>query len=75
MYPFYKKDIESGDMTDEKIEEIIENLWINITKIFELRDHVESEAYAGYPMWINLTIGGIDEKGKDGLQRAYLYGA
>lgn len=65
MYPFYKKDIEDGTMTDDKIEEIIENLWINITSIFELRDHVESEAYAGYPMWINLTIGGIDKKGRD----------
>lgn len=74
MYPYFKQDIENGTATEEDIVEMIECLLIKWTEIFELRDHIEAEAYAGFPMWTNITIGGIDAEGKDACNRlTYLF--
>lgn len=69
MYPYFVHDIENGIATEDDIVEMIECMLIKWTEIFELRDHIESEAYAGFPMWTNITIGGIDAEGKDACNR------
>lgn len=74
MFPYFKADIDSGVLTEDQAVELIQCLLIKWTEIFELRDHIESEAYAGFPMWTNITIGGIDEHGKDACNRlTYLF--
>jgi formate C-acetyltransferase len=50
LYPFYKKDIESGKITQEEAEDIIEALWIKFSA------HVQA--------YQNVTLGGIDKTGK-----------
>ncbi|WP_346961104.1 glycyl radical protein [Faecalicatena contorta] len=69
MYPYFKHDIDAGIATEEDIVEMIQCMLIKWTEIFELRDHIEAEAYAGFPMWTNITIGGIDEEGKNACNR------
>ena len=74
MYPYFKKDIDDGVMDEEKAIELIQCLLLKWTEIFELRDHIEAEAYAGFPMWTNITIGGIDQYGRDACNRlTYLF--
>lgn len=74
MYPYFIHDIENGVATEEDIVEMIQCMLIKWTEIFELRDHIEAEAYAGFPMWTNVTIGGIDSNGHDACNRlTYLF--
>ena len=74
MYPYFKHDIENGIATEDDIVEMIQCMLIKWTEIFELRDHIEAEAYAGFPMWTNITIGGIDSDGKNACNRlTYLF--
>ncbi len=74
MYPYFKHDIEAGIVTEDDVVEMIQCMLIKWTEIFELRDHIEAEAYAGFPMWTNVTIGGIDTTGKNACNRlTYLF--
>jgi len=65
MFPFYEKDIKSGKLKREDALELIELLWVKFTSLIKLRNEYYSIAFAGHPMFQNLTIGGQDKKGKD----------
>lgn len=67
MYPFYKKDIEEGNITFDQCVEYIECLWIKITEIIKVRDDFDAQAFAGYPMWQNCAVGGVTPDGKDAV--------
>lgn len=74
MYPYFKHDIDAGILTEDEAVEMIQCMLLKWTEIFELRDHIEAEAYAGFPMWTNLTIGGMGIDGKDACNRlTYLF--
>jgi pyruvate formate-lyase/glycerol dehydratase family glycyl radical enzyme len=65
MYPFYEHDISEGRFTKEEALELLEMLWIKLTSLIKLRDEYYSVAFAGHPMFQNLTIGGQDSEGND----------
>ncbi|MHA1654380.1 MAG: glycyl radical protein [Candidatus Thorarchaeota archaeon] len=65
MFPFYKRDIERGRLTKEDTLELLECLWVKFTSLIKLRDEYYSVAFAGHPMFQNLTIGGVDAEGND----------
>jgi formate C-acetyltransferase len=65
MYPFYSEDIASGRIDREKAIELLEMLWIKFASVIKLRNEYYSVAFAGFPMFQNLTIGGQDAHGND----------
>ena len=65
MYPFYEHEISEGRFTREEALELLEMLWIKFTSLIKLRDEYYSVAFAGHPMFQNLTIGGQDSEGND----------
>jgi formate C-acetyltransferase len=65
MNQFYKDDIENERLTKEDTIELIEMLWVKFTSVIKLRNEYYSIAFAGHPMFQNLTIGGQDENGND----------
>jgi len=65
MYPYYKKDIESGKITPDDAVEILECLWIKLTEFQKLRELYRTEARAGHSLFQNLTIGGQTPDGND----------
>lgn len=65
MYPFYERDLREGNLTREEALELIEMLWVKFTSLIKLRDEYYSVAFAGHPMFQNLTIGGQDIDGND----------
>ncbi|MFX1332337.1 MAG: pyruvate formate lyase family protein, partial [Promethearchaeota archaeon] len=48
-----------------KAIELLEMLWIKFASVIKLRNEYYSIAFAGFPMFQNLTIGGQDPKGND----------
>lgn len=65
MYKFYKKDIDEGKITEEEAVELIQCLWIKLTELLKIRDSFEAEAFAGYPLWQNMAVGGQTTDGRD----------
>lgn len=66
MYPFYKKDIESGALTDAQVLELIECLRIKIMQFnFVSGNAKQREKWAGMARWNNFVIGGVDRDGND----------
>ena len=65
MYPYYIKDIESGKITREQAQELIDCVWVKLNSLNKVRDALSAEGFAGYSMFQNLIVGGQDVNGLD----------
>ena len=65
VYPFYESDIKSGQIDKEYALELLEVLWVKLTSLIKIRNEYYSIAFAGHPMFQNLTIGGQNADGTD----------
>lgn len=67
MYPYFKRDLETGTATREFMQELIENFYIKIWELNKLRNHIIIKTFGnggvGGPA---LTVGGILSDGSDG---------
>lgn len=67
MYPYYKKEIQDGTMTEEEEGEILTCLWIKTLTINKIRSQAHTLSSAGSPMYQNVTIGGQTSDKKDAV--------
>lgn len=66
MWPFYKKDVlDEKKLTREEALEMLECLYLKTCEVYEVRDNWYATAFAGYPMWQTLVVGGQTPDGKD----------
>ena len=65
-YPYYLESIRLG-MTEEKAQELLENLWIKVLSLNKIRSWGHSRFAAGSPLYQNVTIGGVKRDGTDGV--------
>ena len=65
-YPYYLESIRMG-MTEEKAQELLENLWIKVLSLNKIRSWGHSRFAAGSPLYQNVTIGGVKRDGTDGV--------
>lgn len=66
MWPFYKKDvIEEKNITRDQALEMLQSLYLKTCEVYEVRDSWYATAFAGYPMWQILVVGGQTPEGKD----------
>ena len=65
MYPYYKKDIESGAITIEQAQELLDCIWVKLNDVNKVRDAVSADGFAGYGMFQNLIVGGQNTEGID----------
>lgn len=66
-YPYYKKDLESGLITEEEACELLENLWVKTLSINKVRSWTHTRFSAGSPLYQNVTVGGQTTDGKDAV--------
>ena len=64
MYPYYKKDIDAGKITEDQAIELLTNLWIKNLTVQKIRSQGHTLSSAGSPMYSNVTCGGqtVDKK-------------
>ena len=67
MYPYYKKEIQDGTMTEEEAGEILTCLLIKTLTINKIRSQAHTLSSAGSPMYQNVTIGGQTPDKKDAV--------
>ncbi len=63
LYPYYEAD--QGKLSPEQIQELCDLLWIKMAGINKVRDEGSTKAFAGYPMFQNIIVGGVDRQGHD----------
>ena len=66
-YPYYKVDIESGRITEDEGQELLECLWVKFSEPCVFQDATTARYSAGYPMFQTLCCGGIDAEGRDAV--------
>ena len=67
MYPYYKKDMENGSLSEESALEILTCLWIKTLTVNKVRSQAHTLSSAGSPMYQNVTIGGQTTDKKDAV--------
>lgn len=65
MYPYYIKDLDSGALTREKAQELMDCVWIKLNDLNKVRDASSAEGFSGYGLFQNLIAGGQDKNGVD----------
>ena len=65
MYPYYKKDLDSGKLTREFAQELMDCIWVKLNDLNKCRDAASAEGFAGYSLFQNLIVGGQNSEGID----------
>ncbi|MFC1532160.1 glycyl radical protein [Thermodesulfobacteriota bacterium] len=65
MFPFYKKDIEKGRITDDEVIELLECLRIKDMQQYSTGGKVNRDKWSGFAKWHNMIIGGQTPDGED----------
>lgn len=65
MYPYYKKDLDSGKITREFAQELMDCIWVKLNDLNKCRDAASAEGFAGYSLFQNLIAGGQNSEGID----------
>ncbi len=67
LWSYYQDDIKSGRLKSEEAQELLGCLWVKFSEPCLFQDAVTAEFAAGYPMFQNVCVGGVDETGRDAV--------
>lgn len=75
LYPYYKKDIDDGRVTEDQAIELIECMWVAMAQFIDLYISPTGGAFnEGYAHWEAVTIGGQTKDGRDATNElSYLF--
>ena len=65
MYPYYAADLNSGNITREFAQELMDCIWVKLNDLNKARDAASAEGFAGYSLFQNLIAGGQNAEGVD----------
>ncbi|PAB60463.1 glycyl radical protein [Anaeromicrobium sediminis] len=67
LWKYYENDLEKGIITVDEAQELLDCLWIKFSEPCLFQDEVTAEFAAGYPMFQNVCVGGVDDCGRDAV--------
>ncbi|MDP4128033.1 MAG: formate C-acetyltransferase/glycerol dehydratase family glycyl radical enzyme [Bacillota bacterium] len=67
LWPYYKTDLDAGRITPDEAQELLDCLWVKFSEPCLFQDAVTAEFAAGYPMFQNVCVGGVDETGRNAV--------
>lgn len=75
LYPYFQKDIESGELTEEATLQLLECMWLAMAQFVDLYISPTGGAFnEGYAHWEAVTIGGQTPDGQDATNElTYLF--
>ncbi len=65
MYPLYRADIESGALSKDEAQELIEALWVKHNDVIKACTYNSARNNGGFSTSAHLTLGGITREGED----------
>ncbi len=75
LYPYFKKDMDEGRLTEEKAIELLECMWVAMAQFIDLYISPTGGAFnEGYAHWEAVTVGGQTKDGRDATNElSYLF--
>jgi len=75
LYPYYKKDLAEGRITEQRATELIECMWVGMAQFIDLYISPTGGAFnEGYAHWEAVTVGGQTKDGRDATNElTYLF--
>lgn len=74
LYPYFRRDLEAGNIDAAEALEIIEALYVKFNQIVYMRNSSGATYFAGFPIGFNVAVGGIDREGRDAVNPlSYLF--
>ncbi len=67
LFPYFINDREANRLNKESAQELLDCLWVKFSEPCLFQDAVTAEFAAGYPMFQNVCVGGVDETGRDAV--------
>ncbi|MFO7709862.1 MAG: formate C-acetyltransferase/glycerol dehydratase family glycyl radical enzyme [Desulfobacterales bacterium] len=67
LYPYYRRSIDTGEITQEQAQELLDLMWVKFDEITLAKDSGESQTSSSYPEFQNLNIGGLTRQGQDAV--------
>lgn len=65
MYPYFKKDLESGKLNNFQAFELAGCMLIKMSEMMWLTSEAASKFFAGYQPFVNMCVGGVTREGQD----------
>ena len=65
LYPYYRRSIDLGEISQEQAQELLDLMWVKFDEITVAKDAGESQTSSSYPEFQNLNIGGLTRDGRD----------
>jgi trans-4-hydroxy-L-proline dehydratase len=65
LYPHYRQSIDSGEVTQDQAQELLDLMWVKFDEITLAKDSGEAQTSSSYPEFQNLNIGGLTRDGGD----------
>ncbi len=65
LYPYYRRSIDSGELSRDQAQELMDLMWVKFDEITLAKDSGESQTSSSYPDFQNLNIGGLTREGHD----------
>lgn len=65
LYPFYKSDVKKGKIHKEEARILLECFFLKLSTVIPLWNSLTTQYFGGLPVYTNVIIGGVDEKGND----------
>jgi len=66
MLPYLQRDLDSGALTLEQAQDLLELLWLKFNEVVLLRSSKSARYFAGFPIGFNIAVGGLLPDGSDG---------
>ena len=67
LWPFLQRDFADGRITREDAQELLNCLWVKLSEPCLFQDELTAEFAAGYPMFQNVCVGGVDKAGNNAV--------
>lgn len=67
LHPYYRHSVDSGELTRDRAQELLECLWVKLDEITVAKDSGEAQTSSSYPEFQNTNIGGLTREGRDAV--------
>ncbi|MCK7533137.1 MAG: hypothetical protein MZV63_19915 [Marinilabiliales bacterium] len=73
LYPYFRHSIDSGELTADQAQELLDLMWVKFDEITLAKDSGEAQTSSSYSEFQNLNIGGLTRDGRDATNELSLH--
>lgn len=67
LYPYYRRDVDKGLLSEEEARELLSLIFIKMNGAMNLQSYVVADGKGGHPIMQSLCVGGVTPDGRDAV--------